>query len=291
MTCDRDMMALYEDMVIERYNIWTRRQKGHPGPWTTNPVLSRMKMTNMFRVLDPGSQFVFWLGGEDPVDVIARLVFYRITNRPETWYALRNRLHGRWPDAKDFTSRREVLLHHLREYRDEGNQVFSGAYVIIPEPGTTNDKVDGAYRVTRNFVLEKAEAFLNADTQEDKFRVLKSTPGLGPFLSMQVLTDWNYLQPEEPEEFVVAGPGAKRGAAHLSRSVKAEHVIKRLAYDLWLDHSQVNLYGRGLTVMDVQNTMCEFGKYVREIRTPRKNTPYQPAHPGPQKPPIVPTWW
>lgn len=289
---DDTFLALYEDMVTERHLIWQRRQNNEPGPWTTNPVLSKMKMTNMFRVLDPGSQFVFYLASEDPVDTITRLVFYRITNRPETWYAMRMMLSGRYPVAKDFRSERSLLLHRLRDYRDQGNQVFSGAYVIIPEPGTKNDKVDGVFRVVRRFVEEKAEAFLEAKTQREKFLVLRSCAGLGPFLSMQILADWNYLQPEEPDlSFVVAGPGARRGAKKLDPDRTPEEVILHLAEEMWLDHPIVQIYGRGLTPMDVQNTMCEFGKYVREINGPRKTTPYRAAHPGQQPKPIVPMWW
>ena len=289
---DDTHLVLYEDMVTERHLIWQRRQNNEPGPWTTNPVLSKIKMTNMFRVLDPGSQFVFQLASDDPVDTITRLVFYRITNRPETWYAMRNMLHGRWPGARDFTASHTSLLFNLRQYRDQGNQIFSGAYVIIPEPGTTNDKVDGTFRVVRQFVEEKAEAFLEAKTQKEKFGVLKSTLGLGPFLSMQILTDWNYLQPEEPDlSFVVAGPGARRGVKALDPDRNPEEVILHLAEEMWMDHPVVQIHGRGLTPMDVQNTMCEFGKYVREINGPRKTTPYRAAHPGTQPKPIVPIWW
>ena len=288
---DDTLLAVYEDMVTERHLIWQRRQNNEPGPWTTNPVLSKMKMTNMFRVLDPGSQFVFQLASSDPVDTITRLVFYRITNWPETWYAMRMMLHGRYPIAKDFTERTS-LLYNLRQYRDNGNQIFSGAYVIIPEPGTKNDKVEGAFNLARGFVNEKAEAVLEATTQKEKFDVLKSTLGLGPFLSMQILTDWNYLQVEEPDlSFVVAGPGARRGAKALDPTRPAEEVIHSLTMDLWLDHPTVRVCGRGLTPMDVQNTMCEFGKYVRELNGPRKTTPYKAAHPGPQPKPIVPIWW
>lgn len=292
MTYDDTIQVLYEDMVTERHLIWQRRQNNEPGPWTTNPVLSKMKMTNMFRVLDPGSQFVFHLSAENPIDTITRLVFYRITNRPETWYAMRNMLHGRWPVATDFTRSHASLLYNLQRYRDEGNQIFSGAYVIIPEPGTRNDKVEGAYRVVRRFVQEGAQRFLEAETLDDKFAVLRSIPGLGPFLSMQIITDWTYLQSEEPDlSFVIAGPGAKRGAKALNANIPAEDVIYDMATSMWLSHPVVQLCGRGLTPMDVQNTMCELSKYLRELNGPRKTSPYKPAHPGSQPKPILPIWW
>lgn len=285
---DEKMLDLYQKMVVERHWIWRARQENQPQPWTKDPVLARLKMTNMFRVLDPGSQFVFELQTDDPVDVIARLVLYRITNLPSTWHAMRDVL-GRYPLASDMGPE---VTRILKRHRGLGNRVFSGAYIIMPEPGLVGaDKLPGAVNLAQRFVEKKAEAFLRADTQDEKFDVLRSTPGLGKFLSMQILTDWNYLQTEEPDlSFVVAGPGAIRGAALLNSNKKPEDVIYDLAFD-WMDHPFVRLRGRSLTPMDVQNTLCEFSKYVRETVTPRKRNDYKPSHPGAQPTPVLPHWW
>lgn len=287
---NEDMLVLYRTMVTERHQIYLARQNNEPQPWTADPVLANRKFTNMFRVLDPGSQFVFELQDEDPVTVIARLVFYRMTNQPKTWEWMKQEL-SRYPSAVDFKHLSDALFEILDGYRQDGNRIFSGAYIIVPEPGTTNDKVRGALSVARFFAMEKAGEFLSAGTQDERFAVLWSTPGIGPFLSMQILADWGYLQDTEPDlSFVKAGPGAIRGAALLEPGKKPEDVIYDLAVD-WMDHEVVRLMDKPLTPMDVQNTLCEFGKYVREIDHPRKKTAYRPAHPGAQPVPIVPAWW
>jgi hypothetical protein len=283
-------LDLYEYMVMERHKIWITRLNNEPQPWTKDPVLANKKFTNMFRLLDPGSQFVFDLDDDDPVTVIARLVFYRMTNLPSTWYAIRAAF-GRYPTADDFIHESAILFHILDSHRNAGNRIFSGAYIIVPEPGTSNDKVGGALRVARMFVKEKAEAFVAARSQRERFAVLRSTPGLGKFLSMQILTDWDYLQIEEPDlSFVVAGPGAIRGAALLDSTKTPVDVIHDLSF-AWAEHPFVRLGGRALTLMDIQNTLCEFGKYAREIVAPRKKTTYRPSHPGVQPAPIIPVWW
>ena len=289
MTYDNDMVEIYERFVAERHSIYLARQRNDPQPWTLDPVLANRKFTNMFRVLDPGSQFVFNLKDSNPVDVIARLIFYRLTNLPKTWYAMRS-VYGRYPVASDFAAFPDILVGILHRYRDTGNQVFSGAYVIIPEPGTNNDKIEGAVRVVRSFLVQNSGDFFLAETQKDRFEALHATPGLGPFLSMQILTDWGYLVDDEPDlSFVVAGPGAKRGAKHLNPSLPAKDVIRDLTEN-WRD-TVLRIEGRPLTPMDVQNTLCEFSKYVRETVTPRKITPYRAANPGNQTPPIFPKWW
>src|SRR5690606_4642171 len=181
------------------------------------------KFTNVFRVLDPGSQFIFKLDTEKPYDLITRLVLYRMTNLPSTWRAIHAEL-GRYPTLEDVVKMGE-LVDILKSYRGHGNRVFSGAYIIIPEPGTANDKVEGAVRAAKWFAENAAEGFLAAETQEQRFQALQSAPGMGKFLSMQVLTDWGYLQDVNREnDFIIAGPGARRGAAHLG-DVPAERII------------------------------------------------------------------
>ena len=68
---DDKMVELYQHMVRERHQIWLARQNGATYPWTSDPVLANRKFTNMFRVLDPGSQFVFDLEEDNPLDVLA----------------------------------------------------------------------------------------------------------------------------------------------------------------------------------------------------------------------------
>lgn len=287
---DDKMLELYQHMVRERHQIWLARQHGDTYPWTKDPVLANRKFTNMFRVLDPGSQFVFDLQEDDPLDTLARLVFYRLTNLPASWHVMKATL-GRFPVAADFTKRPEVITGILQARRFDGHRVFSGAYIIVPEPGTANDKIEGAVRVTRNFLENASERFLSAETQAARFTALRAIPGLGKFLSMQILADWTYLQKTQPDlSFIVAGPGAVRGAELLNSTMKAEDVIHDLA-SAWQDHPTVRLGDRGLTVMDIQNTLCEFGKYAREVVHPRKKTPYKPAHPGVQPKPRLPQWW
>jgi hypothetical protein len=286
------MLETYFNFVQERHKIWERRQAGMTQPpWTEDPILARLKFTNMFRVLDPGSQFVLTdLYDENMVDsdFLVRCFMYRITNLPETWVEMREEF-GRYPTASDLLNYPGALTRILKKRRDAKKQIFSGAYVIIPEPNTKNDKIEGVVKLTRMFVQQGLDDFLVARSQEERFNVLRSIPGIGKFLAMQILTDWGYGQGVYREgQFIVAGPGSTRGAKHVDPHHKAEDVIFSLRGTLLRRGPRLGDYP--LSLMDVQNTLCEFSKYVRESEKPRKVTPYTPAHPGPQPKPVLPGW-
>ena len=289
MSYDDALMERYRGFVIDRHQVWEKRQAGEEGPWANDPIVASRKFTNCFRVLDYGSQYVVknLLNGE-PEDVLARCTFYRLTNSPYTWDVLWTGLGGDYPVAEDFTHRPEHLYTILDERRKTGVPVFSGAYIIMPNPGKKGaDKVRGVIDVTRA-VVEKAPAFFAARSQGERFAMLRSTPGIGRFLAMQILTDWGYAQEVNREnEFVIAGPGARRGAASLNPDLPAEKVIEELTAE-WDNDPDVRLNGYPLGLMNVQNTLCEFSKYVRFMGQGHRAA-YVPTHPGPQEI-TLPAW-
>lgn len=286
---DPDMAMLYLDFVAERHRVWERRHAVQPAPWTDDPVLRTRKFTNMFRVLDPGSQFVLTdLLCDDPVDFIARCFLYRYTNLPATWYAMRDAF-GHYPTAEEMDI---PLCDAIIQYREMGHKVFSGAYVILPQPNRPGDKVVQAVRLARQFVDEKAVDFLNAETQAERFTVLRSLYGCGDFMAMQILTDWGYGQQEDREnEFVMPGPGCAKGARYLDPQAAPEETLMWAVQAVTTDPRCPVVEGRVPSWMDVQNTLCEFSKYVRYEAKPAPAKDYNPVHPGVQPKPTLPTWW
>lgn len=280
---------IYEKYVRERYRVWAGRQIGLPGPWTDDPIIQNHKFTNNFRILDPGTQFIMTdLATDNPRDYLARCFLYRYTNLPSTWKIIRKEL-GRYPTVGDMNAE---LAQIISEYRDEGNTVFSGAYIIMPTPGKANaDKVWEAVLLTRRFIESHMDTFFDAKTQEQRFNVLKSLDGVGNFMAMQILTDWGYGQYENPEDgFIVAGPGARRGAAFINPDASPEEVIKDLHERVWSRDPEIRLGEHPLSLMDIQNTLCEISKYARFMVKPMRKNPYVPAHPGEQPTPILPRW-
>jgi hypothetical protein len=275
---DPDMALLYLDFVQERHRIWELRQAGMPqgARWTLDPILASRKFTNVFRLLDPGSQFFITdLGTEDisPRDVLARAVFYRLTNLP-------------YPLAADLNEKTADVLCFLR---DEGMQVFSGAYMIAGSLGAKlgMDKSREAVLTSRRVVEGAWGDFSAATTQQDRFLALKRHSGMGNFMSMQILTDVGYTTEFREDEFVICGPGAAKGAGLLFPGLPSFHALN------WARSQDLHamLGSRNPSLMDVQNTFCEFFKYERATHQPVSPKPYRPAHPGAQPAPALPRKW
>ena len=292
---DVDMWLVYRAFVIERHKIWERRQAGEPGPWSLDPILAGHKFTNVFRVLDPGSQFVLMdlFPDVSGPDALLRAVLYRHTNHPDVWRGLADYWGGYPVLSAGQPQLRAELSSVLNAMKNSGQLVFNPAYLIYPGHVKGANKVDTILDRCFGFAAEMGETFAGASlTLEEKVGILRGYPGIGDFIAMQVSTDWNYGRwgRDEENDFILAGPGARRGAKHVFPSRKPEDAIRE-ARKLWLEDPDAPMLGeRPLSLMDVQNTMCEFSKYARYLgQAPGRA--YEPAHPGPQEPPVLPQHW
>jgi hypothetical protein len=154
-----------------------------------------------------------------------------------------------------------------------------------------------AVELAARWMANHATDFLLADTQQERYDILRSEYGVGPFLAMQILTDWGYTPQcgeDREDQFIIPGPGCIKGAKAIAPSAPVMDTL------LWCHREVNNLDGmpalrlpdldgrvRRPSLMDVQNTLCEFSKYVRGPRAGE----YVPAHPGPQPAPVLPSHW
>lgn len=298
---DPDVGMQFLSFVEARHQAWTARQLGLSPPWTHDPIVKNHKFTNVFRVLDHGSQFLLreLISDPDmePENVLMRCFLYRHTNRPEAWEAYRDETGG-YPVLGHLNH----LLEFWKDYRANGGQVFSGAYMIYPQSAIAGtDKAESIIWLTqRLFHVENlAQRFSAAATPREQFETLRIHKGVADFMSMQILTDWGYSEQcgiDRENLFVVPGPGARKGAAFLDPTAKAEDVIQwaREAMLSSPNCPRIEVHDdvfRFPSYMDAQNTLCEFSKYVRYASKPVPDRPYVPAHPGPQPAPLLPKHW
>jgi len=182
----------------------------------------------------------------------------RIFNRPETLAQLEFLFYSGEKFDHDML---ENILYRMRE---NGEQIWSGAYVITThgiKMSKLNYCVDLLEDAAKNFL--PVGQFIDQDTCLTHYYWLKKISGLGSFLSAQIVADLKNT-PRHPlsqavdwKTFSAPGPGSLRGLSwyfgtNITTS-KYEEAIEIVASELgWSDCMQ-----------DLQNCMCEFDKYCR----------------------------
>lgn len=124
---------------------------------------------------------------------------------------------------------------------------------------------------------------LNSKTQQEAFEVIKSVRGFSDFLAYQIFVDLTYIDefPFSENEFVIAGPGCKKGLDYifLDKSCLTyeeslfwlrdnwDSLIHKTASNLNIKELFTDLpkYDRVMNVMSLENCMCELSKYIRAI--------------------------
>lgn len=295
---DMEAFGRYLAFVPARHRVWELRQAGAAAPWSDDMILKTRKFTNVYRVLDYGSQFVIsdlHEPGVAPEEFLMRIFLYRQTGRVEAWKHLLNEF-GSYPLLEDL----DDVLEAWAEYKDAGGKIFTPAYLVYPQssvPGT--DKTESIVRLTQRVFGEGVGTdFLAAETQEARFATLRRNKGVADFMSMQILTDYGYspFGGDTENDFVVPGPGARKGVAAITDTKNVVGFLKYARSEVLAgdDCPQLALPGGGLrppSLMDIQNTMCEFSKYERYLEKGTPATGYQPAHPGEQPKPLLPQNW
>ena len=88
----------YWRFAAERQNVFFRRLERQPPPWTDDPVLKAHKFTNAYRASDRVSQYlirrVIYRSDlpDDPVEVVFRIMLFKLFNKIETWELLEKEL-------------------------------------------------------------------------------------------------------------------------------------------------------------------------------------------------------
>ena len=281
-----DRLNLFWWFICERQSIWVRRFLHRlPPPWTEDSIMRDERFTNVYRELDPGTQYVIneilEIDAPKP-DKIFNTMLYRLIGRSETHAAIG------FQHLKSFDP--QYLEHSLKRLRDmKGIPVFTAAYMVS---GYTlmgsRDKVEN---IARLFALLHSEfdIFYNriipCTDSAQVYEVIRSACGFGNFLAYQVLVDllyplkvytWTPLLPYSHDDWASAGPGAQRGISMLLKEgMKANHleVMRWLRFNQKAEFDRLNLEfpylvnhedrNVEISLANIQNCLCEFHKYVK----------------------------
>ena len=120
----------YWNFAVCRQDIFHRRVRGEPAPWTTDPVISVHRFTNAYRASDRVSQYlirqVAYEGDQAPEEVAFRVLLFKLFNRIGTWELLSDALGPLRADTFDVDRFDGILSAAFQR----GERLYSAAYIM-----------------------------------------------------------------------------------------------------------------------------------------------------------------
>lgn len=308
----------FKKFVIDRYRIHKKKDvRGLSAPWTKNPVLQEFKFTNVRREHDRQTRYLIEnivMNDELTLeDKIVNCFMFRCWNNWDTLMDFGFPYLAKYIYDPDLKEKVRPLYKKL-QIADPERLWWSNAY---NQGGTkmawSYPEMELATVRAKNIEKEEmidlrpfhvgvwlkelniVEKLLSSNNQQECFEVIKSIKGFADFLAYQVFVDLTYI-PEFPfseNEFVVAGPGCKRGLDLIFKDKDGmtyeecmfwlRDVINRKWDSLFRaeqlkefddgypEYVPITLfedlpkYDRKMNVMSIENCMCELSKYVKAV--------------------------
>lgn len=285
---DQQNLDLFWQFIAKRQEVWYQRTiQGEASPWTDNEIIRNYRFTNIYRELDPGTQYAIQNileRDECREDKIFNVMVYRLIGRLESHEELGFQRLDEF-DRGEF----ESTLKKRRDGQEE--PVFTGAYLVsgYNQMGSS-DKVENVAAIFET-VADGFNEFYSeveeANELKEVYSAIRDQPGFGNFLSYQVMVDLLYplqycngesLLPFSHDEWSAAGPGAQRGLEVLMKDASENDDLEVMR---WLRANQVEEFDRleldfkylrsneggrvEISLANIQNCLCEFYKYHKMV--------------------------
>lgn len=282
--------------ITDRYAVHIKKDvQKLPAPWTDNPVIQEFRFTNVRREHDKETKWVIenvCKADMSEANKWANLILFRMINKSETcknfmpldfenidWQKIIYYVANAPEDYVMFTNAFKTsgvkgaaarALGHTSAFKDKENGVPPVISVI-------------QYCKTIYDNEELITDLGHCVTAQEFFSCLQRISGIAYFLAYQIFVDWTYCEESlwSENEFVVAGPGARRGLDLVFDNRDGMTYEEALFWlrDNWLvicnwlqlpwnpDEIFVDLAteDRYMNVMSLQNCHCEISKYIRAV--------------------------
>ena len=293
------------DWIRERATI--RKKKDilkEPAPWTDNPILRKIKFTNVKREHDPHTKWVIdniCHRYDIPLEIrLLNIIIYRIYNKSQTAEMI-GMPFGQ-PLSLEQMSKIEAQFRDLDE---RGVTIFTNAFNTGGIKSSLGRSFSGGYIPMRvitffNHLWEISfqDKLMEQKTPLTTLELLMSHKGIGEFLGYQMWVDFTYCDdyPWSENEFTVAGPGCMNGLDRLFIE-KDEMTHEECLFWLrdnphvldidWADlFDYMDDHDQCANVMSLENCFCELGKYIKSIEALEqgKRAPVRNKYDGEGKP-------
>jgi hypothetical protein len=280
----QSVLETFLHYLSERHRIWERKHSVPPvSPLTNDPILKQFKFTNVLRSRDRTTRWLVdnWYQPnrhQAPEVQALNCAIARYFGRIEMLEALGYQTS--WEP--------QYILDTAKRRFREKKPVFTGAYIITNQ-GMTDPKeeivVNCFLAPYRNALPRLCEIAQRTQSWQSVAEGMSGLPGMGPFMTKEILLDWQ-LTPllenaTDKLTWTPAGPGAIRGLRRLlgaegQKAVnlgmtqqEALRLMKILLAEIGLDQSNGLLpttfpvVARDFGVTDIQFCLCELDKYER----------------------------
>jgi hypothetical protein len=254
--------------IVERNNVYRRKNRGEPKPWTTWPILREWRFTNIYRELDTVTQ---WIAEH-----------WREPRRadPDLWFALTVARFVNWPDTLAELGypvpwRPERFIKVLESRQQRGEKVYSAAYTIHTDPYFDGSKADYlAGKVLDPLWRERKDLrHVVHGMLKQVHEALTDCEGIGSFMAGQIIADLKYVPPLRSATdwwtWACPGPGSERGLNRvLGRRVEASWTDWEWRQRLRELHQEMRPLVKAarlpaLHAQDLQSCLCEWDKFER----------------------------
>lgn len=293
-----ESLELFTHWISERYKVHLKKEANEPRPWTEDWILDEYRFTNVRREQDRQTKYLI-----DNIvnnaklkleEKIVNIIMFRCWN---LWSTMKD-FGGPWKISKlndDKTiSRAEAYVNkHPEQKYFTSAFMTSGMNRYVKVIYNCDSTVLSIFYLGRDVVDKKIpEKILKAKDPREVCDIIETLPGLAGFLSYQMFVDMTYI-PEFPfseNEFTIAGPGCKKGLKALfydANGLNAEELVFWLRDNLshiapgfnpMILMTDLPEEERFLSVMSLENCLCEFSKYYRAYtdygRPRQRYTPY-----------------
>lgn len=266
----RDMTNLTGllDFAHERESIRLRKEEGvlPQQEWTRDDILRSYRFCNIHREDDRVTRWVAqnWrMPNEGAPDLWFAMVVARFINWPPTLRAIGYPVP--WRPAR--------FLERMSKVK---GKAYTGAYMVRADPESPGEaKCFYQARVVFTPMWEARERLRpkKGDSLNSYHMLLGQFHGLGSFMAAQVVADLKYSRPLRQADdwwtFAASGPGSRRGLNRvlgLSKDSPWTEDNWRLCLARLRDEFNREWTRGGadpLHAQDLQNTLCEFDKYMR----------------------------
>lgn len=260
--------------IVERDSIRHKKEENiQPKPWTNDSLLRDYRWCNVRRMDDRVSRWLMdnWYDpSTSPRTLLLAAALGRLVNWPD---ALAVVSHGKRFTKWNVRSAKAMLSKRFKS----GQKTFTGAYIINAAGGGSKTDIvcDQVQYIAARTPDKEALLYVQPNSMQRTWECLQGVPGIGSFIAGQITADLRWVCKgawEDRFSWAPIGPGSRRGMRRLlglpPMGPMTQMQFNELMPQLWdrmMHYRMVSevFDNRHCELMDLQNCLCEFDKYMR----------------------------